>query len=386
MLRVKLGEISKVFNGYAFKSSEYTNDGYQVIRIANVQDGYISNESPKYITLKNNFHERFILKENDLLISLTGNVGRVGLVIKENLPAVLNQRVAKIIVDTNKILVPYLFYFFRNPVVQSQLIANGKGIAQKNIGSTDIENLLILLPSLNEQKRIVSVLDQADELRRKRKQAMELLDECVKAVFYDMFGDPVKNAKNFKKEHLGLISKISTGSTPNRDIKEYYNGEIPWVKTTEVNGNIIMTTEETITKKGLENSSCKIFPKDSIILAMYGQGKTRGRVGVLGIDASTNQACAVILPNSRYNTSFLFFLLHLQYQNLRNLGRGGNQPNLNLSILNNFPVIFPNLAMQSEFSNFYIEVNLIKQKMYEQSKELDNQFNVLMQKAFKGEL
>ena len=107
MKKVKIGNIAKIFNGYAFKSTEYSDAGFQVIRITNVQNGYISNDNQKFIDLKNKSLERFILNEGDILISLTGNVGRVGRIGKENLPAVLNQRVGKVIIQSKEVISHY---------------------------------------------------------------------------------------------------------------------------------------------------------------------------------------------------------------------------------------------------------------------------------------
>jgi len=107
----KLGGVCKLTNGYAFQSKEYTNDGYFVIRIGNVQDGYIELNNPRYIRLSEEKQKKFILSEGDILVSLTGNVGRVGEIKEEHLPAVLNQRVAKISLNSKSLQKAYLFYF-----------------------------------------------------------------------------------------------------------------------------------------------------------------------------------------------------------------------------------------------------------------------------------
>ncbi|MEI8055313.1 MAG: restriction endonuclease subunit S [bacterium] len=208
---VKIGNIAKIFNGYAFKSTEYSDNGFQVVRIKNVQNGYISNDNQKFIKLNNKSLEKFILKEGDILISLTGNVGRVGRIEKENVPAILNQRVGKIIIQTKEVLPDYLFHILKSDIVEAELIEKAKGIAQKNIGSSDIENIEIPLPSVENQKHIVKILDKADALRQKRKQAIKLLDDYLKSVFLEMFGDPVKNPKKWKKRPLKEVVDIQSG-------------------------------------------------------------------------------------------------------------------------------------------------------------------------------
>jgi type I restriction enzyme, S subunit len=190
--------------------------------------------------------------------------------------------------------------------------------------------------SLEEQKRIAAILDKADAIRRKRSLAIALTEELLRSTFLEMFGDPVTNPKGWKIDKIGEVTKVETGRTPSREKSSFYGGDICWIKTTEVNGSVIYETEEKLTQEGLKASNCKIFPKDTLIVAMYGQGATRGRSAKLAIEASTNQACAAILPSNTIKTDYLWMYLKLSYHQLRNLGRGGNQPNLNLSMIRDF--------------------------------------------------
>jgi len=242
------------------------------------------------------------------------------------------------------------------------------------------------VPSLDDQNRIVEILDKADSLRKKRRESIELMDEYIKLVFIEMFGDPVSNPNNLEQKSLGELTKISSGSTPNRNHNEYYGGDISWVKTTEVNGSTIMETQEKITDLGLRNSSCHLYPAGSIIVAMYGQGKTRGQVGVLGIEATTNQACGVMPPSPSYNTEFMYRQLSYKYDDLRSLGRGGNQPNLNVGILKNYRVLYPAIEEQEKFSAIVKGSEAVKRKMLAQASDIENQFQSLMQGAFYGTL
>jgi type I restriction enzyme S subunit len=185
---------------------------------------------------------------------------------------------------------------------------------------------------------------------------------------------------------LGEISEISSGGTPSRQNTSYYNGNINWVKTTEVNGNIILSTEEKITDAGLKNSSCKIYPKDSIIVAMYGQGKTRGQVGLLGISAATNQACGVIKASDKFNSLYVYNYLKSSYKQLRDLGRGGNQENLNSGILKNFPIIYPPISLQNQFATQIQNIEQQKERLKIQIQASEQLFQALLKKAFNGGL
>jgi type I restriction enzyme S subunit len=145
---------------------------------------------------------------------------------------------------------------------------------------------------------------------------------------------------------LGDLATLSTGGTPRRERPEYWNGTIPWVKTGEVNYGVIRSTEEHITEEGMANSSARLYPAGTLLVAMYGQGITRGRAAILGIEATINQACAAIRVGNKIDTRFLFFAFKHQYEAIRDLGHGANQRNLNMLILRGVKFPVPPLAEQ----------------------------------------
>ena len=181
------------------------------------------------------------------------------------------------------------------------------GAAQPQITRQKLSPVKIAIPPRETQSRIVSELDLLQSIIDKQKAQLKELNNLAQAVFYDMFGDPVENEKGWEVKKLGEFCRIGTGSTPNRERKEYYGGHIPWVKTTEVCNCLINNTEEYLTQLGLDNSNCSLYPPDTILMAMYGQGKTRGQIAILGITATTNQACAAIQYDSNVvDKTFLF--------------------------------------------------------------------------------
>lgn len=229
-----------------------------------------------------------------------------------------------------------------------------------------LKEIEVLIPPISIQKQIVKELDTLSDIITKKKEQLAELDKLAQATFYDMFGDPIKNEKNWCIKKIGAFSSVGTGATPNRQKEDiYFGGKIPWVKTTEVCGLEIKKTEECITEQALKDTNCKLFPINTILLAMYGQGKTRGQVGLLKIEATTNQACAAIFPEKEVNNKFLYLYLKLNYQYIRSLGRGGNQENLNLSLVKSIPVIIPPIFLQNQFAE--------KIEAIEHQKELINQ-------------
>ena len=133
--------------------------------------------------------------------------------------------------------------------------------------------------------------------------------------------------EGWRRSTLGQIARITSGGTPSRAEPSYWGGSIPWVTTGEIQFNTITDTAEKITREALKNSSARLFPPGTLLMAMYGQGKTRGQVAKLGIEAATNQACAAILLGDGHDLDFYFQYLSSQYAALRNLGNAGTQQN-----------------------------------------------------------
>jgi type I restriction enzyme S subunit len=149
---------------------------------------------------------------------------------------------------------------------------------------------------------------------------------------------------------LGEIADISSGGTPLRKVGEYWNGSIPWVTTAQVDGNIIDGANEFISELGLSRSAARLLPPKTLLIAMYGQGKTRGKTAMLGIEAATNQACAAVRLKPKVNSDFVFRYLVDRYEYIRSLSNSGNQENLSLKLVASIYTALPPLGEQTEIS------------------------------------
>lgn len=144
---------------------------------------------------------------------------------------------------------------------------------------------------------------------------------------------------------LGKIAQVSTGGTPDRGTPAYWGGTVPWVGTGEIDFNIITTATDYLTEDGLAASAAKLLPPGTLLMAMYGQGVTRGKVGLLGIEAATNQACAAIRPkDDSVESEFLFHVLEANYARIRQLSNSGGQDNLNTTLIKEIPIPLMNKA------------------------------------------
>ncbi len=288
---------------------------------------------------------------------------------------------------SERITGPYLFNLLRAPYVRKAGAMKMKGAAgQRRVPADFFAALQIPLPPLAEQKRIAGILDAADALRAKRREALAQLDTLLQSTFLDMFGDPVTNPMGWMVTCVGDVTQMGTGSTPSRNHKNYFGGSISWVKSTEVDWGTVTATSECVSSDGVRAARLRLYPKGSIVLALYGQGKTRGKCAVLGIDATINQACCVLVPRDPGSTPYLFQFLKYSYHRLRGESRGGNQENLNMRIVRSFPVPVPPLDVQQRYATIAESVERQKASQRAHLAELDTLFVSLQSRAFRGDL
>ena len=284
--------------------------------------------------------------------------------------------------DARKLDRSYLAVFLRSDGFVNWAVSKTAGAKMPRLGTKDLLNANIPLPEIKEQKAIVEKFEKLEELIFLRKQQLAKLDELVKARFVEMFG-VVHNSVLYPYVPVKSFTSVVSGGTPNRNVSEFWNnGSIRWVKTTELQNNVIYNTDEKITQAGLDNSSAKITPPNTVLIAMYGQGKTRGMTGYTSIECATNQACACILPCEQFNQNYLWRYMILSYDKLRDMAKGGNQPNLNIGIIKNFPVLKPPIELQNDFAAFAERVDQQKQTVQESLEKLELMKKALMQEYF----
>ncbi|MEO3387591.1 restriction endonuclease subunit S [Mesorhizobium sp. CAU 1741] len=256
-----------------------------------------------------------------------------------------------------------------------------KSAAIPGLNREDAYRQPIKVPPLSEQRRIAAILDKAETLRRKRQRAIDLLDCLTQSIFVDHFA-----GEENRKVPIGELCTISSGSTPKRDDPDNYGGNIPWIKTGEVNGGIVERSDETVTEKGARSARLKRYPIGTILIAMYGQGATRGRAAILGIEATINQACAAINVGPEIRADFLFHQLRGAYGRLRDLGRGGNQPNLNGELIRGFEVIVPTIVEQDRYVAAVRGIASQIEQTRGHAADVSALFVSLQHRAFAGEL
>ena len=319
----KLGEVCQVLNGFAFKSSEYVPKGIRIIRISDVQNGYISDKDKVFYPIeKLSEFERYLLNNGDLVMSLTGNPGRVAFIRNES--CALNQRVACLRAKT--VSNSYLFYLFNCKEFESTAFANSTGGAQKNLSTTWLNNFLIPIPSLSEQTRIVGILDtftaSIDNLKgqiaQRRKQYEYYRDQLL-----DLEGKPGVEMKK-----LGDVVKVLRGK---RLTKNMLDDDAPYP-----------VFHGGIEPLGFYNQ----YNRQANTVMVINVGASAGTVGYCNRQFWSSDGCFCISHSDLLNSKYLYYYLETKTLYLQSQVRHAGIPTLNNPVVES--VYFPLLPLQEQ--------------------------------------
>jgi len=351
----KLGEcFPYIKNGANIKQIKDAK-GYPITRIETLSGGLFNRDRMGYADIFDiNRFQDYILEDGDLLMSHINSKAYIGRTVEYNSMndeiIIHGMNLLRIKSNRNIILSPF-FQFYTNSWHFKRNIARIRkdAVNQSSFAIADLKRIPIPVPSLAEQQSIVSELDKINELISLKKAQLSDLDTLAQSIFYEMFGDPIENEKGWEVKKLGSLCETSSGGTPSKTHSEYYEGgTIPWLRSGEVSQGFIYETEMFITEAGLNNSSAKFFPPDTVVVAMY--GATVGQVGVIKKEMTTNQAICGIFPNKYFYPTFLFyFLMGMKPVYLKDAA-GGAQPNISQGIIKNTQVYLPPLSLQQSFA------------------------------------
>jgi type I restriction enzyme S subunit len=353
---LRLSQIAQFLNGYAFKSKNYADNGIRVIRIANVQDGYIVDDAPCFYPIDTDEDiEKYSLFAGDLLISLTGNVGRVGILPADMLPAALNQRVCCLRIDETIVDRKYLFYFLRQHQFMRDCVKASKGVAQLNLSTKWLADYEIPTPKIEEQKRIVarieelfSELDNGVETLQKTKQQLAVYRQ---AVLVDAFkGDyPKVPLKTISQAMSGYAFKSKRYTADGQytvvkigNVKPFhFDFSRDLTKTNEIEGNVL---DKYLLKKG-----------DCLITLTGSRGKRDyGFVAMVADEENylLNQRVAALRFNAEVALPefYLYYLSSSEYRNQFFSYETGNvgQGNVGIKALTEPLVVCPAIQKQRE--------------------------------------
>lgn len=410
---VTLGEIGEFTRGNGLQKKDFLDEGNPVIHYGQIYTkyGFVVEEVLSYVS-DEIFSKLRKAQKNDILIATTSeNVEDVGKSVvwlgdeeigySGDMYSYRTQQNSK-----------YIAYYFQTNAFQRQKERKATGTKMIRIHADDMEKFEIPLPPLSLQNKIVKVLDKfqillsdtkgllPEEIERRQKQyeyyreKLLTFDEVsdrfdsirfITSLYYDILQEAativgIDIEDKVEERVLGDIGTIILGGTPKKTVNEYWeNGSIPWMSSGEVNKKDVYFTDNYITEKGYKNSSATLVPKNSTVIALAGQGKTRGMVARIKIKLSTNQSLATIVPKEGIINDYLFYYLSSQYEKLRSVSSGdGSRGGLNKEILGKYEILVPPLHVQqhvvSILDKFDTLVNDIKEGLPKEIEQRQQQY------------
>ncbi|MDQ0316826.1 restriction endonuclease subunit S [Amorphus orientalis] len=294
----------------------------------------------------------------------------------------------------------FFFHYLKSHAYREYVEAVAIGNNINNFRSSDILRMPIVLPPLAEQKRIVARLDALNAKSARARTELARIDTLVsrykQAVLSKAFSGELTNREAsivWPTVKLEEIAEVGTGATPKRGNADYYsNGSIPWITSGAVNQGLILQADDFITDRAIQETNCKLFPAGTLVVAMYGEGKTRGKVALLGLSAATNQALAAVrIRNSEVSAlQYVYLFLQSVYLALREEAAGGVQPNLNLSIVKAIQLPLPPLEEQHEIvrriESAFARIDRLAAEAKRALELVGRLDEAILAKAFRGEL
>lgn len=368
---IKLKYRTNLKAGFAFKSDFFSDVGIPVIRIGDVlTSGVVDSVNAKKIP--ENFFERHkdvAIEYGDYLMAMTGaTIGKVAR-YRSFEPALLNQRVCRFRANQN-IHAEYLWYLLNSNEYLEYVNLTAFGGAQPNISDTDLKEFTFFELDIKQQQKIATFLDREtakiDALIQKQERLIELIQEKQHSEILFSVSRGIQGNKKFQQStnnwldkipahwsegNLKVLSKIYSGGTPDKSTQEYWtDGTVPWLNSGSVNEFYIHSPSEYITEEAVRNSSAKWISKGSVLVALAGQGKTKGMAAQLMFDSTCNQSMCAIVTEDKLDGNYLLWWLTANYQNIRNMAGGDLRDGLNLEMIGSIKCPIPPINEQREIS------------------------------------
>ncbi len=346
----------------------------------------------------------YSIKIGDILFNNTNSVELVGksAISRTNLKCGFSNHLTRIrIVDKNYLDPRWVLVFLRYLWQTGFFAANcNRWIGQAGYAPTKLVELQIPRPPIDEQQRIVARLEAAlSEVRAMRELVQQMqrnLAQVMESALAEVFpsqGQTLPEGWGWKR--LGDECQTTSGGTPRRNNPDYFGGTKHWVKSGELNDGLITTTEEYLTEAGLENSNAKVFPKGTLLMAMY--GATVGKLGILEIEATTNQAICAIFTPAHILTKYLFWFLFFARDSIVKQSFGGAQPNISQVVIRNLliPIPYPDDPIRSlaeqrrivaRLGGIQEEVRAARELLAQDEQRIEQLEQSILAAAFRGEL
>jgi type I restriction enzyme S subunit len=366
---------------------------YPFIQTADVKKAnfYISEYSETYNEI--GLAQSKLWDTGTLCITIAANIADTGIL---SIPACFPDSIIGFIPYDGISDVRFIKYCF--DILQRKCKQISQGTAQDNLSWEKLLTIKFPVPPLKIQCRIADILFRYDSLIENYQKQIKLLEEAAQRLYKEWFVDlrfpGYENTKIVdgvaegweKKQIKDICSLITSGGTPSRNNKIFWNnGNIKWVKTKELNDTWIIDTEEHITETGLNSSSAKIFPPNTLLMAIYAS-PTLGRLGILGYEACCNQAALGLIPNEFVSWQWLFYKLYELRDKFNSIARGAGQQNISAIVVKNMEIVVPEKKLIDKYTSFVTEIFNRQRTIICEIKLLTEARDRLLPKLMKGEL
>lgn len=284
------------------------------------------------------------------------------------------------VLPKDNINISYLYY----AICSMHLEKYFSGATIPHIYFRDYQNEQLPLPTLEEQAKIANVFGRIDYFIKKEKEQLINLDKLVKSRFIEMFGDPITNTKRWPADKVEAVcSNIYGGGTPSKSKDEYWNGDIPWISSKDMKSDMISDSQIRITNLGLDNSSAKLVPMNSVIMVIRsGILKHTLPVAINTVPVTVNQDLKVFIPSASIHYRFLAFLFKMLEKDILAGVRAVTADNIEFDTLKNRKIILPPVQLQNEFASFVTQVDKSKLAIQKSLDKLETLKKSLMQQYF----
>ena len=386
-----LGELVTVKGGKRLpKGEKYARSRtrYPYLRVRDFACGTISEKDLCYLSEETYSKiSQYTISHDDIYISIAGSIGIAGIVPKHLCGANFTENAAKLVIkDKSKLDQNYLVYYL-NTLGQHEIKKQVKATSQPKLALFRIEQLKIPLPSLQEQRRIVAILDKADRIRRKREEGIKFTEKLLRGQFLEMFGNPVTNSDGWELEKIGNLGEVIIGNTPPRANRENYGDYIEWIKSDNITTpyHFLTKAEEKLSYQGKQIG--KVVPCGSILVTcIAGSQKSIGRAALTDREVAFNQQINAIVPKKGINPYFLYSQFFVAQNLVQAQSTNSMKGLVTKSKFSNIILINPPEDKQQEFGNWFLKFHGWLNKLYQDVRLSEELFNSLIQRAFSGNL
>lgn len=376
-------------NGKSIQQSKEIS-GLPITRIETIANQSIDMSRVGYAGVSVESAGDFLLEVGDILFSHINSLEHLGkAAIYKGSPEKLvhGMNLLNLRPDQSKVDCGYLLRALRAPVTKAKLlrIAN-KSVNQASIAAGNLKKIEIPLPPLPEQRRIAAILDKADALRAKRREAIAKLDQLLQSVFLELFGDPVTNPKGWPIVTLSDYGAVATGNTPPRSSPENYGAGIEWIKSDNLNTrhDYVTKAEEQLSNIGVKFA--RVAPAGSVLVTcIAGSLSCIGNLAITDRPVAFNQQINAITPHNS-PSEFLYFLLKAAKPLIQDASTNGMKGMVNKSKFSAIPLPTPPIVLQKEFSRRFREIQKLRSLADAALEKQNTLFAALQQRAFEGKL